>query len=313
MVYNFCAAILRSSGDSTRPMIYLLSGGVLKVLLNLLFVGAFHLGVVGVAMATIASWTLSCVLGIRALLTNDGWVKLKLSRLRIYKPELIDILKVGIPAGLQQALYSIANVIITATVNSYGPDATTGISIANNFDGILYQISVAPSLAVLPYVSQNIGRGNLRRATQSIVRGMYITVALGATIGALSAIFSAQLSSLMTDSPAVIEYAQQKMIIISSTYFICGINEIMCAAMRGMGKPIIPTISTLIFMCAIRFFWVYVVFPNFDSMTVLYLIWPIGWVLSIITLLCFFFPTVKALRAKLSSAKSEQTPEAEVA
>ena len=117
----------------------------------------------------------------------------------------------------------------------------------------------------------------------------------------------------MTDSPAVIEYAQQKMIIISSTYFICGINEIMCAAMRGMGKPIIPTISTLIFMCAIRFFWVYVVFPNFDSMTVLYLIWPIGWVLSIITLLCFFFPTVKALRAKLSSAKSEQTPEAEVA
>lgn len=196
MVYNFCAAILRSSGDSTRPMIYLLSGGALKVLLNLLFVGAFHLGVVGVAMATIASWALSCVLGIRALLTNDGWVKLKLSRLRICKPELIDILKVGIPAGLQQALYSIANVIITATVNSYGPDATTGISIANNFDGILYQISVAPSLAVLPYVSQNIGRGNLRRATQSIIRGMYITVALGATIGALSAIFSAQLSSL---------------------------------------------------------------------------------------------------------------------
>ena len=306
MVYNFSAAILRSSGDSKRPMVFLLTGGVVKVLLNLLFVGAVGMGVAGVATATIVSWVVSAFLGLRALIVSGGTVGLKLNRLRFYKTELLEILAVGIPAGLQQALYSIANVIITATVNGFGPDATTGISIANNFDGILYQMSVAPSLAVLPYVSQNVGAGNLPRAKKSILGGMMITVAFGATFGALSAIFSGQLSSLMTDSPAVIDYARQKMVIISSTYFICGINEILGAAMRGLGKPIVPAVSTMLFMCLIRFPWVYFVFPHFDSLTYLYLIWPIGWVLSIITLTSFYFPTVRGLERRMSEAQTTQ-------
>ena len=310
MVYNFAAAILRSTGDSKRPMIYLMTGGAVKVLLNLLFVGAFRLSVMGVAIATIISWMVSAVLGITALLKSGGAVTLKPSRLRFYKNELLEILSVGIPAGLQQALYSIANVIITATVNSFGPDATTGISIANNFDGILYQISIAPSLAVMSYVSQNVGAGNLDRAKKSIFSGMAITIGLGATFGALSAIFSGQLSSIMSDSPEVIAYAQQKMVIISSTYFICGINEILGASMRGFGKPIIPTISTLLFMCAIRFVWVYLVFPHFRNLTFLYLIWPIGWTLSIITIVSFLIPTVRALRRKLEGkGKQEQKEE----
>ena len=299
MVYNFCASILRSAGDSKRPMLFLTLGGIIKVLLNLLFVAVFKMTVDGVALATIISWLVTAVLGLHALLTNSGAVKLKINRIRVYKQQLKEILIIGIPTGLQQALYSIANVIITATVNTFGPDATTGISIANTFDGILYQISVAPSLAVMPYVSQNIGAGNIERAKKTVSKGVLITVLFGASFGIVSALFSAQLSSIMSSNPAVIAFSQQKMIIISSTYFLCGINETLGGALKGMGKPLVPMICTMIFMCAIRFVWVYLIFPLMPNLTFLYLIWPIGWVLSLVTLLFFYFPTLKRIKNKL--------------
>ena len=134
---------------------------------------------------------------------------------------------------------------------------------------------------------------------------MLITIAFGATFGALSAIFSGQLSSIMSSDPAVIAYSQQKMVIISSTYFICGINEIMGATLKGMGKPIVTTVATLIFMCAIRFVWVYLIFPLCPNLTFLYLIWPIGWILSITMLLFFYFPTVKKLSALCANVATQ--------
>ena len=298
MVYNFCAAALRASGDSQRPMIYLIIGGVLKVLLNFIFVAFFKMGVVGVAVATIISWAVPMVLALHALLTNDGIVRLKPKMIRFYRHELAGMLQIGIPSGLQQAMYSVANLVIAATVNSYGAQATTGISIANNYDGILYQISVAPSLAVLPYVSQNVGCGNIKRAKQAVTRGIFITVLLGGGIGALSAIFSQYLAAFMSSDPVVIAYAREKMIIISSLYFMCGVNATIGEAMKGFGKPMIPTIATLVFMCLIRFPWVWFVFPLNPNFTFLYLIWPIGWTLSIAFISCFFFPTVKKVAYK---------------
>lgn len=305
MVYNFCASILRAAGDTRRPMIFLSLGGVLNVVFNMIFVGGCGMRVEGVAIATVISWVVSATLALIALVRSQGVARIRFDRLRFYKRELSETLAIGIPAGLQQALYSIANVIITATVNSFGPDATTGISIANNFDGLLYQIIMAPALAVMPYVSQNIGKGNPRRAAKAIGRGMLITVLIGATAGALSAIFSPQLSSIMSDNPAVIEYSCQKMVIISSTYFICGLNEILGAAMRGMGKPVIPTVCTLVYMCLLRFVWVYAIFPLLPNLTFLFLIWPIGWVLSAITLLVFYFPTLKGHMAMAERLKTE--------
>ena len=304
-LYSFAAAILRAAGDSKRPMPYLILGGAFKVSFNLLFVGVFSWGVAGTAFATLISWSVTAVLSMRALLRFRGAVRLKLHRIRPYGAELKEILMVGVPAGLQQGLYSVANAVITATVNTVGADAATGIGIANQFDNILYHVSVAPSLAVMPYVSQNIARGNVKRASRSVAFGMLITVALGATFGALSAIFSPQLSSMMTDSQAVIDYSCQKMVIISSTYFICGINEIMGGALRGMGKPIIPTIATFVYMFAFRFLWVYVIFPPFyPNLTILFLVWPIGWVLSIVTLLCFFFPTLRRHARRIAQGQA---------
>jgi len=297
MVYNFSASILRAKGDASRPMIYLMTGGALKVLFNLLFVAVFKMSVVGVALATIISWSVSCFLGVLALIRNDNeMVKLSPKSLGFSKRELGDILEIGIPAGLQQALYSVANVIISATVNAISEEATTGISIANNFDGILYQIACAPAYAVMPYVSQNLGANNLPRAKKAITRGMMIAVIFAGSIGALSAIFSGPLSSIMSSNPEVIKYSQQKMVIISSTYFICGINTILSEAMRGFRRPVVPTVATLLFMCAIRFFWVFVLYPHFPEkyqLTLLYLVWPVGWVLSIIMILAFLIPTIK--------------------
>jgi putative MATE family efflux protein len=293
MLYNFCASILRATGDSRRPMVFLTVGGVVKVIFTFVFTAYFRMGVAGVGLATILSWGTSAFLGVHALVHNQGMVHLQPRQVRFYKAEMLTILRIGIPAGLQQALYSIANVIIVATVNSFGPEATTGISIANNYDGILYQISCATALAVTPYVSQNIGSGNPKRASQSVIRGVLITVALGASFGALSAIFSGQLSSVMSNDPTVIAYSRQKMVIISSTYFICGINEIMGGALRGLGKPMPPTVCTFLYMCVLRFVWVYLIFPLRPNLTFLYLVWPVGWSLSVITLLFFYIPTLK--------------------
>ena len=257
--YNFTAAILRSSGDSKRPMIHLSIGGVIKVALTFLLVGVCKMEIVGVSIATISTWIITSVLDAISLIKDGGVVTINFKKLKIYGKQLKEILRIGIPTGLQQALYSIANLVIAGAVNTYGSDeitkanASTGISIANNFDGILYQIAIAPALAVMSYVSQNVGAKNMSRAKESISKGIMITLIFGGSLGALSAIFSAQLSSIMSSNLEVIKFSQQKMVLVSSTYFICGINEILGAGLKGMGKPMIPMISTMIFMCGIRF------------------------------------------------------------
>lgn len=296
MFYNFCASILRSIGDTKRPMLFLMLGGIIKVLLNLFFVTAFNMTVEGVAIATIISNTIAGGLCFIVMLRSKDMIHFNYKRMRFYTSELKQMLFIGIPTGLQSSLYSLANTVIATAVNGFGADATTGLSIANQFDGILYQIVHAPSLAIIPYVAQNIGAKNIKRAKEAVVKSVLITIAFGASLGALSAIFSAQLSSLMSSTPAVIMYSQQKMIIVSSTYFICGINEVLSGSLRGMGKPIIPTISTLIFMCVLRIVWVRFVFPVCPTLTFLYLVWPIGWILCIAVALSVFFPTLSKLQ-----------------
>lgn len=314
MVYNFCASALRAAGDTRRPMYYLVASGVLKVILNYIFVNRFQMGVAGVAVATIISWTLAASLTVWALVTNDGPVKLVAKYIRFYKTELQGMLRIGIPSGLQQAMYSIANLVISATVNNSGAAATTGISIANNYDAILYQIAMAPSFAVLPYVSQNVGAGNIKRARQAVSRGIMITAILGASFGALSAIFSTQLASFMSDDPQVIEFAREKMILISSLYFLQGINASLGESMKGIGKPMIPTIATFIFMCLIRFPWALWIYPAIypdpanPNFTFLYLIWPIGWVLSILFVFVFFIPGFRKLQKKYAETTHQKLP-----
>jgi len=295
MIYTFAASILRASGDTRRPMYFMLLGGTVKIILNFFCITVLHTTVEGVAIATIASYLISGTLALITLRRMSEKIHFRFKSLKIKWAELKEILFIGIPSGLQQAMYSFANVIITTTVNSFGPDATTGISIANQFDGILYQVACATSYATIPFVAQNIGAGQFSRAKKTVISSVGITTVLGASLSFLSAFFSKELSSVMSSTPEVIAFSQQKMIIISSTYFICGINEIMGGALKGIGKPIVPTIATFVFMCLLRFVWVYGIFPLCPNLTFLYLVWPVGWVLSIITLLIAYFPAMKKL------------------
>jgi Na+-driven multidrug efflux pump len=217
-------------------------------------------------------------------------------KLRFFKDETWEMLYLGVPTGLQSALYSFANTVITTTVNGFGPDATTGLSIANQFDSILYYITYSPALAVTPYVAQNLGAGKYDRVKKALVSSILITTCFGVVFGSLSAGFSGQLSSLMSSTPEVISYSQQKMIIISSTYFICGINEIFGGVMRGLRKPLLPTICTLLYMCLLRFVWIYLVFPLCPTLSFLYTVWPVGWVLSILTLVIPCLTTIRKLQ-----------------
>ena len=306
MVYNYCAAILRAVGDTKTPMRILITGGMIKCLCTFVFVSKFDMSCEGVAGATIITNLIIAVLSFLSVKRNEAISSVSLRKLRVFTSELKEILFIGIPAGLQSSLYSFANVIIVTAVNSFGPDATTGIGIANQFDGILYQITYAPSLAVIPYVAQNMGAGNIDRVKKTISRAVLITAAFGATFGALSAIFSTQLSSIMSTSHEVIAFSRQKMMLISSTYFICGINEIMGGVLKGMGKPIFPTVATLVYMCFLRFIWVYAIFPHFRNLTFLYLVWPIGWTLSIITLSIVIFPKIRKLQKEKGDVKKVQ-------
>ena len=299
MLYNAFASILRANGDTKRPMIFSISGGVLKVILNYVCVAFLNTTVEGVAIATIASNLFSGLLSYIALVRTHDNFDFKLRNMRFYLDELKQILYIGIPSGLQTGLYSFANVIIATAVNGLGEAATTGISIANQFDGILYQVIHAPGVAAVSYVAQNIGAQKYTRVKKSILSACLVSVAFGATLGSLSAIFSGELSSIMSSTPEVIEYSRQKMIIISSTYFICGIYEVLASTLKGMGKPIIPTVTTLVYMCGLRFIWVYLLFPLCPNLTFLYLVWPVGWILSIITLLAAYFPTMRKLERGL--------------
>ena len=306
-LHNFLASFLRATGDSRRLMATSLTGGAVKVASTFLFVGGLRLGILGVSFATLLSWVVYLALDLRVLLPKDrSAVQIRIKDIRFHKKEMLEILHVGVPAGLQQALYSIANVIIVSTVNTFGKEATTGLGIANQYDNILYQICTAVTSSVIPYVSQNIGANNVKRAKQAMLRGFFITLSLGGGLGALSAIFSHSLASFMSGDPLVIAHAREKMVIISSTYFLCGTDRIVGQSLRAMGKPLVATISTMVWMCAFRFFWVYVVYPYLPqgNLTSLYLVWPIGWLLSIVCLLCVFFPTVKKLgqRAALGNA-----------
>jgi len=305
MLYNFSAAILRATGDTKQPMYFLILGGAVKVIFTVILVALFNMGVGGVGIATIVSNIVISTLGFRAIMKSEV-VHIDLKKIKFYFSELKEMLFIGVPSGLQSAMYSMANVVIMTTVNSFGPAATTGVSIANQFDGLMYQVIYAPSLAAIPYVAQNVGAGNMERVKKTVIRAALITTSFGATLGALSAIFSAELSSIMSTTPEVIKYSQQKMIIVSSTYFICGINEIMGGVLKGMGRPIVPAVSTFVFMCLIRFPWVYFIFPLFpQNLTLLYLIWPIGWILSIITLLIFYFPTLRKLTAEYAELRKK--------
>ncbi len=306
VIYNFGAGTLRSKGDTGRPMIYLIIGGGVKVVFTYLFASVFKMGVVGVAFSTVVSWLIPAVLVLVVLFREKGILRFNYRHIKFYGREFYDILFVGIPSSAQSVSYSLANVFIVATVNTFGKEASTAVSISGTFENIIYQIAIASSLAIMPYVSQNIGNRNIKRARKSVWGGILISAVLICIFGWLTAALAAPLSSLMTDDPVVIALSRQKMLIVSLPYALYGISEVLGAAMRGFGRPIVTAVTSLVHICALRFFWIFVIFPLNRELWFLFIVWPIGWILTDLTLLVFYFPTVKKLKARFEKEKKRE-------
>ena len=305
MVYNFGASILRAVGDTKRPLIYLTIAGVVNVILNLILVIVFHMNVAGVAIATVASQAVSAVLVVLCLMRSHGVVHLELKELRIYKRQLIDIAKVGLPAGLQGSLFSISNVLIQSSVNGFGEVVVAANSAGGNLEGFVYTAMNAIHQAALTFASQNLGAGKIKRVRRSVLVCLLTVLAIGLIFGNLMLLGGKPLLSLYLDDPSaidpltgitVLEYGIKRLSWMLPLYCLCGLMDVMVGTLRGVGYSIMPMIVSLTGACLFRVVWIMTVFAANPTLDILYASYPISWGLTFAThLLCYLFIARKKL------------------
>lgn len=288
MLYNFCAAILRAVGDTQRPLYYLTIAGVVNVLLNLVFVIALHLSVAGVALATIISQAISALLVTRALLNMEGPTHLFLNRLRIHPGKLREIIRIGLPAGIQSSVFSLSNVVIQSSVNSFGSVVIAGNAASSNVGNFVYQAMNTFQQAITCFAGQNIGARKPRRIVSAMKVCMFWAVSFGLVLGLLSCVFGTQLLSLFSADPAVIAAGMERQVIVCAPYFLCGMMDVMTGALRGIGYSLLPMIVSILGACAFRLFWVFTIFAAYPTLPCLMFSYPVSWLLTFSVLLVIF-------------------------
>lgn len=292
MIYNFGAAILRASGDTKGPLYYLTIAGVLNVFLNVIFVYLFKMNVAGVALATALTQTLSAVLVILALMRRPDGCKLILKDLRIHKRELFQIVRIGLPAGIQGSLFSISNVLIQSSVNSFGSVVMSGNASAQNIEGFVYTSMNSFHQTALNFTGQNFGAKKFQRIKKIMWLCLACVSAAGAITGTIGYVFSKPLLSIyITDSAEAISYGVLRMTYICLPYFLCGIMDVMTGVLRGLGASIGPMIITVLGVCGFRVAWIFLIFnnPRFHSLPILYLSYPISWLVTFLAELITFY------------------------
>lgn len=288
MVYNFGAAILRSSGDTKRPLMILSISGIVNVGLNLIFVICFNMGVAGVALATIVSQYISAVRIVLILINENADYKLFIKKLRIYKQELLQIITYGMPIGIQSSCFSISNVIIQSSINTFGTITVAGNSAASNVEGFIYQATSSIAQAGLTFSGQNTGAGNFKRIKKVLVICSALSTVFGFIVGSVILFFKEPLLSLYNGNAEVIKAGITRMEIMCVFYCLCGIMESISNVSRGMGKSFVPMIITLVFVCFVRVVWIYTVFKFFNTQQSIYWSYPVTWGLAIIGQFVYF-------------------------
>lgn len=277
MVFNFGAAIIRSTGDTRRPLQYLAASGLLNLALNLFTILVLHWGVAGVAAATIAAQYLTAVLAVRHLTRTAQAVHLELRGLRLCKAELREILRIGVPAGLQNALFSVSNVIIQAQVNAFGPEAMAGISAGSNFDAYIFTAINGFSQASMTFISQNVGARkpeNLRRIWL-VSLGSAAAASLPLQLAGL--LLRAPIVSLFSTDPQVIAIGAQRMALIMPFYIFCSLLDVTTASVRGLGRSFQSMLVSLFGVCGLRLLWVFFILPLRRTLLFLYVSYPLSW------------------------------------
>lgn len=288
MLYNFGSAVLRAVGDTRRPLYYLTVAGVVNVVLNIFFVTQLNMDVAGVALATVLSQVISAGLVVRTLMKSEGCLKLELKKLGINIPKLKRIVRVGLPAGMQGAIFSISNVLIQSSVNSFGSIAMAGNTTSQNIEGFIYTSMNAIYQTNLSFTSQNYGGRKFSRINRITMTCIGVVVAVGLVLG-LSCYGAGEfLVGIYSSDPEVIRYGVSRLSMFGCTYFICGIMDVMVGAIRGLGYSILPMCVSLTGACAFRVIWIYTVFQWSHSLKTLYLSYPASWIVTTTAhIICF--------------------------
>ncbi len=300
MIYNFGSALLRAIGDTKRPLYYLLSAGVVNVVLNLFFVIVLDMDVAGVAIATVISQCISAGLVIRCLMKETGAIKLYLKKLKVYKDKFFTIVKIGLPAGFQGMLFSLSNVVIQSSINGFGEIAVAGNSAAGNIEGFVYMAMNAFYQAAISFTSQNMGAGRVDRIKKILLSTQASVIVVGIVFGNFVYIFAKPLLGLYSSNPDVIEAGTGRMAIICSMYALCGMMDVMVGMLRGLGYSIIPMIVALVGACGLRIVWIMTVFkiPQFHKIETVYWSYPITWTITLVAHVICFILVFKHVKKK---------------
>lgn len=298
MIYNFGAALLRALGDTKRPLYFLAVSGVVNVIINLLLVIVFHMGVAGVAIATVISQCISAFLIVLCLTKADGVLYLNIKEIKFHKEKFMQMIKIGLPAGIQGIIFSISNVLIQSSVNSFGSTVMAGNTASSNIEGFVYTSMNAVYQTALSFTSQNYGAKKFHRIDRILIQCLSIVIVVGLVLGMGAWLCGDSLLEIYSNDAKVIQYGLLRLSIIGSTYFLCGMMDVMVGSIRGVGYSIMPMIVSLIGACLFRVIWVFTVFNWYHSLFVLYISYPISWILTFsVHLLCYFMIRKKRLKA----------------
>lgn len=303
MLYNFGAAILRAVGDTKRPLYYLTIAGVVNVVLNLIFVVLFKMSVAGVAIATVISQIISSLLVLLSLMHETGALKLELRKLAIDRKSLIDMARVGIPAGLQGCVFSLSNVVIQSSINSFGSIVVAGNSAAANIEGFIYVSMNSFHQSAVTFSSQNFGAKKYDRCDKAVLISGCLAAGVGSLIGFIFIFFGKQLLGLYTTDPLVVEAGLLRMEYLFKFQCLNGLMDIMVGGLRGIGYSVLPTIVSLTGACAFRLVWVMTVFKISPTITTLYLVYPVSWGITAGThIICYLLARRKIRKNTLKEA-----------
>ena len=300
MAYNFGSAIMRAVGDTKRPLYYLSLAGAVNIVLNIVTVAFFGMGVAGVAIATIVAQYISAVLVLLNLIRSHGSVHLDIKALRIHGAKVREIMRIGLPAGLSSTIFSISNVLIQSSINSFGANAMAGSTAASNLENFVYVSMNSISQATLSFTGQSIGAQRYDRLVRITRVSAFVVMVTGAVLGTLVTLLSEPLLHLFTNAdndPQVIQdvihNGQLRIRIICTTYFLDGLMEVLSSALRGMGSSILPTLVMVVGICCVRMLWIYTVFAADRLLSVLFLSYPVSWALTAAFLLVGYIRVYK--------------------
>ena len=307
MLYNFAASILRAAGDTKSPLLYLSIAGVINVILNVIFVTLINLNVAGVALATTISQAFSAFFLLRTLCRRTDACRLSFSKMRFHRVELLRIVRIGLPAGIQGSLFSISNVLIQSSINSFGEVVMSGNAAAGNIEGFLYTATNAFAQSTVNFTGQNVGARQYRRVRRIIGVALGCAVVVSSVLSIVLVLFGESLLSIyITDSAEAISYGLLRLMSVGISYCLCGMMDVSTSALRGMGASFMPMITSIMGVVGVRIGWVLTIFrmPQFHSPLWLYISYPVSWAFTfMVQMLAFWMVYRRHVKAYANTLK----------